>query len=260
MLSTKTISPNTGARKKSKRLGRGNGSGKGTFSWRGMNGQNARSGWGVPDWFEWGQTPLFRRMPKLKGFSNARYTQHFNIINVSDVEVIASEWVKKINKEVLLEKNVIRKKNLPVKLLWKWELKTKCELEVDAASVSAIAAIEKSGWKITVLSGSLSEKKETPFKQEEKLEETPKSSVKKLEADDLTKIEGIGPKIAETLSWAGISSYDELAKVNPAKISEIIADVRWNHVPDTWPEQAKMAADWKWDELKKWQDELDGGK
>jgi large subunit ribosomal protein L21 len=79
-------------------------------------------------------------------------------------------------------------------------------------------------------------------------------------ADDLTKIEGIGPKIAETLQAAGISTFAELAAAEPAKIAEIIAEVRGNHVPDTWPTQAKLAADGKWDELKKLQDELDGGK
>ncbi len=79
-------------------------------------------------------------------------------------------------------------------------------------------------------------------------------------ADDLKKIEGIGPKIAETLVAAGIASFADLAKAKSAKISEIIADVRGNHVTETWPAQAQMAADGKWDELKKWQDELDGGK
>ena len=85
----------------------------------------------------------------------------------------------------------------------------------------------------------------------------PKKAAK---ADDLKKIEGIGPKIATTLIEAGIASFADLAKATPAKIAEIIADVRGNHVTDTWPAQAKLAADGKWDELKKWQDELDGGK
>ena len=79
-------------------------------------------------------------------------------------------------------------------------------------------------------------------------------------ADDLKKIEGIGPKIAETLVAAGIATYADLAKAKPAKISEIIEGVRGNHVPDTWPQQAKLAADGKWDELKVLQDKLDGGK
>ena len=90
----------------------------------------------------------------------------------------------------------------------------------------------------------------------------PKAAAKKAtgKADDLKKVEGIGPKIASTLAEAGISTFADLAKATPEAISEIIAGVRGNHVTDTWPAQAKLAAEGKWDELKKWQDELDGGK
>ena len=87
-----------------------------------------------------------------------------------------------------------------------------------------------------------------------------KKAPAKAKADDLKKIEGIGPKIAETLKAAGVDTFAKLAKTDAAKISEIIAEVRGNHVTDTWPKQAEMAAEGKWDELKKWQDELDGGK
>ncbi len=91
--------------------------------------------------------------------------------------------------------------------------------------------------------------------------ETKKAAPKKAaKADDLKKVEGIGPKIAETLAEAGITTFAQLAKTDAAKISEIIADVRGNHVTDTWPKQAELAAAGKWDELKQWQDELDGGK
>ena len=78
-------------------------------------------------------------------------------------------------------------------------------------------------------------------------------------ADDLKKIEGIGPKISETLVAGGIVTFADLAKAKPANISEIITGVRGNHVTDTWPKQAKLAADGKWDELKALQDKLDGG-
>ena len=98
-------------------------------------------------------------------------------------------------------------------------------------------------------------KKATPVK-----EEAPKAvSKKSAKADDLKKIEGIGPKIAETLVAAGMVTFADLAKAKPAKIAEIIADVRGNHVTDTWPKQAKLAADGNWDELKELQDRLDGG-
>jgi large subunit ribosomal protein L21 len=109
-------------------------------------------------------------------------------------------------------------------------------------------------------------KKATPKKEEAKKEvkkEVAKPAAVKAtstKGDDLKKIEGIGPKIASTLTEAGISTFAELAKETPAKISEIISGVRGKHVTDTWPAQAQLAADGKWDELKKWQDELDGGK
>ncbi|MCF6294553.1 MAG: 50S ribosomal protein L21 [Flavobacteriaceae bacterium] len=104
-------------------------------------------------------------------------------------------------------------------------------------------------------------KKATP-KAKVKSKPVAKPAAKKAtgKADDLKKIEGIGPKISETLIAAGIVTFSDLAKAKPAKISEIIAGVRGNHVTDTWSKQAKLAADGKWDELKKWQDELDGGK
>jgi len=113
------------------------------------------------------------------------------------------------------------------------------------------------------------EKKAAPAPKKEavKKEEVKKTPVAKkvaapkkaVKADDLKKIEGIGPKIAETLIAAGIATFADLAKAKPAKISEIIEGVRGNHVPDTWPKQAKLAATGKWDELKELQDKLDGG-
>lgn len=87
---------------------------------------------------------------------------------------------------------------------------------------------------------------------------TPKKAAA-AQVDDLKKVEGIGPKIASTLVEAGIATFAELAKTDAAKIAEIIADVRGNHVTDSWPMQAQLAADGKWDELKKWQDEANGG-
>ncbi len=103
-------------------------------------------------------------------------------------------------------------------------------------------------------------KKATPKKEATPKATPAKKAPAKAKADDLKKVEGIGPKIASTLVAAGITTFADLAKTKPAKISEIISEVRGNHVTDTWPAQAKLAADGKWDELKKWQDELDGGK
>ena len=103
-------------------------------------------------------------------------------------------------------------------------------------------------------------KKAAPKKEAAKPAAKPAAKKATAKADDFKKIEGIGPKIATTIVEAGITTFAELAKTDAAKISEIISGVRGNHVTDTWPAQAQMAADGKWDELKKWQDELDGGK
>ena len=80
--------------------------------------------------------------------------------------------------------------------------------------------------------------------------------------DDLTKVEGIGPKIKELLNADGIWSFVQLADAKVERIQNILdnAGPRYRvHNPKTWPKQSDMAAKGLWDELKKWQDELDGG-
>ena len=82
-------------------------------------------------------------------------------------------------------------------------------------------------------------------------------------ADDLTKIEGIGPKIGEALNNAGVTSFARMAGMTSQDIKDILTNsdgTFGNHDSTTWPQQAAMAAEGKWDELKAWQDELDGGK
>ena len=82
-------------------------------------------------------------------------------------------------------------------------------------------------------------------------------------ADDLKKIEGIGPKASEALVAAGIDTFAKLAKADPANIKEILvaASSRMAHLePGTWPQQSELAAAGKWDELQVLQDKLDGGK
>ncbi len=91
---------------------------------------------------------------------------------------------------------------------------------------------------------------------------TPKEPITP-KADDLTKIEGIGKKIAELLKNAGITNFEQLGKATPKKIKGILekAGSKFQvHDPATWPKQAKLAAKGKWAELKKLQAELKGGK
>jgi large subunit ribosomal protein L21 len=79
------------------------------------------------------------------------------------------------------------------------------------------------------------------------------------EPDDLTKIEGIGPVIAKTLAENGITTFAALADAKDEDVQEMIKDVKGNHQAGTWNEQAALARDGKWDELKELQDKLDGG-
>jgi len=148
MISLNNLKSSSGSRKKSKRLWRWDSSWKGSFSWKWCKWQNARSWWWVPAWFEWGQTPLFRRMPKLRWFSNKTFKKEYNIINLSDLALLASKWIDNINKQVLLDNNIIRKKQLAVKLLWNWELNAKLYVIVDKASIWAKFSIEKAWGKL----------------------------------------------------------------------------------------------------------------
>ena len=108
------------------------------------------------------------------------------------------------------------------------------------------------------------EAKKAEAKVEAKSEEPKVEKKEDVKPDDLKKIEGIGPKIASILSEAGYETFEKLSKAEPDTIREILLEKGGKryamHNPDTWPAQAKLAAEGKWDELKKWQDELDGGK
>ncbi len=102
-------------------------------------------------------------------------------------------------------------------------------------------------------------------KKEAAKKEAPKKAKASAEGgkDAYRKIEGIGPKIEGLLHDAGIVTFAELAATDVEKIKEILAAAgnRYKmHNPTTWPKQAEYAANGQWDELKKWQDELDGGK
>lgn len=103
------------------------------------------------------------------------------------------------------------------------------------------------------------EKKEEVKAEAPKAEKKAKASSK---GDDLKKIEGAGPKAAEALVAAGIDTFAKVAASTPEKLSEVLTEAssRLSHiVTDTWPKQAALAAEGKWDELKELQDKLDGG-
>ena len=145
------IRDNQGARKKRMRIGRGIGSGKGKTGGRGGKGQTARSGVAIKG-FEGGQMPLHRRLPK-RGFNN--YTRvEFDTITLRDLQVLVDNGTFKAGDTVttaaLKEKGIVPKTAEGVKLLVKGELKAKLSVDVERASASAKAAIEKLGGTVAV--------------------------------------------------------------------------------------------------------------
>lgn len=151
MLSLNNIKANSWSRKVSKRLWRWNWSWKWTYSWRGCNWQNCRAWWWVPSWFEWGQTPIFRRMPKLKWFKNSLFKKEFSLINFKDLNLLISKWISDINVENLFENKIIKTKKFPVKLLANWELNSAVTLKVNNASNKAKELLEKAWWKLELV-------------------------------------------------------------------------------------------------------------
>lgn len=141
-----------GSRKNRKRVGRGEGSGHGGQSTRGMNGQMSRSGSKHKAWFEGGQMPLQRRVPKF-GFTNI-FKVEYQLVNLNALQRLADE--KKLGDNVLnpaeLKKlGLISSLKKPVKVLGKGVLNVKVLLEVNSYSKSAQEKIEAVGGKITKL-------------------------------------------------------------------------------------------------------------
>lgn len=137
-----------GSRKKRKRIGRGQGSGHGGTATKGHKGQNSRSGVSYRPWFEGGQMPLVRRVPKF-GFTNI-FRVEYQVVNINRLEELASEGKLKdsvINPEVLYNLGAVSKKTQPVKILGNGELKNKLDVTAHAFSKTAIQKIEAAGGK-----------------------------------------------------------------------------------------------------------------
>jgi large subunit ribosomal protein L15 len=140
-----------GSRKKRKRVGRGEGSGHGGQATRGMNGQRSRSGSKKRSWFEGGQMPLQRRIPKF-GFTNI-FKETYQVVNLNALQRIADENKadKVLNIEELKNLGLISSIKKPVKILAKGEIKAKINLEVNAISKSAKEKIESAGGSIKLI-------------------------------------------------------------------------------------------------------------
>jgi len=141
-----SLKPNKGATRNNKRRGRGEGSGLAVTAGRGHKGYGSRAGRKKRAWFEGGQMPIQRRLPKF-GFTNINKIV-FQVINVSDLENLGKA---EITPDILFELKVIRKKKVPVKLLGSGEISKKVNVKVNAVSKSAQEKIEKAGGSVTLL-------------------------------------------------------------------------------------------------------------
>ena len=141
------VTPPKGSRKKIKRLGRGTASGTGKTAGRGTKGQLARSGPGLPGWFEGGQTPLHMRVPKLRGFKPPVTTTHV-AVNVGQLKDYAAEG--KVTPETLAAKGLIRADET-VKILGDGAVADALEVHAHAVSATAREKIEKAGGRIELI-------------------------------------------------------------------------------------------------------------
>jgi large subunit ribosomal protein L15 len=146
------LTPAKGSRRKTKRIGRGQGSGHGGTATKGHKGAKSRSGHKFKMWFEGGQMPLTRRVPKF-GFT-PRNRIEIQIVNIATLGILAEK--KKVSNgvvtpEVLFKTGITAKKNVPIKILGNGEIKTKLDVTAHAFSKSAISKIEAAGGKTTVL-------------------------------------------------------------------------------------------------------------
>jgi large subunit ribosomal protein L15 len=139
-----TLKPAKGATKNRKRIGRGQGSGRGGTSTRGHKGAKSRSGYSYRPWFEGGQMPLQRRIPKF-GFKNP-FRVEYKVVNLDTLQKLAEEFSgEEINHEFLAKHGIISNPRKLVKVLGRGELSAKIDVKLNKFSQSAKAAIEAAG-------------------------------------------------------------------------------------------------------------------
>ncbi len=141
------LSPETGAQKKRKRIGRGVASGAGKTAGRGSKGQNARSGGGVRPGYEGGQMPIHRRLPK-RGFKN-HFKKVFAIVNVQDLNRFDADTV--VDEVALIKSGLVKGDRDGIKLLGKGDVQVPVTVRINRISESARQKIEAAGGKIEVI-------------------------------------------------------------------------------------------------------------
>ena len=134
--------------KRKKIVGRGPGSGRGKTATRGQKGQKSRSGASIPAWFQGGQTPLYRRVPK-RGFKNTKFRTEFATINLSDLNKFDNGV--EVTPELLKEMGLVKKQMCGIKVLGYGVLEKKLVVKASKFSKTAKEQIEKLGGKAEVI-------------------------------------------------------------------------------------------------------------
>jgi len=141
------LAPTPGAKQTRKRVGRGSGSGLGKTAGKGAKGQKARSGGGTPPWFEGGQMPLQRRIPK-RGFTNI-FKKTYAIINLRDLEQFAAG--SEIGPEQLRQTGLVKKVRDGIKLLAQGDIAKALTVRVHEASLAAKSKVEAAGGRVELI-------------------------------------------------------------------------------------------------------------
>ena len=136
------LSSALGSTHRRKVVGRGPGSGHGKTSGRGEKGQKARSGGGVHIWFEGGQTPLYKRLPR-RGFSNARFATKYSVVNVEELNRFKDGDT--VTPELLKEVGLVKKELSGIKILGNGKLEKKLTVKANVFTNTDITKIEEMG-------------------------------------------------------------------------------------------------------------------
>lgn len=139
------LKPPVGAKHKRKRVGRGDGSGHGTYSGRGCKGQKSRSGGGVRLGFEGGQLPLIKRLPRKRGFTNI-FKKKYSIVNIAKLNIFPPG--AEVTSQELLKEGLIKSLKHPVKILGGGDIQHSLSIRTDEFSAAAEKKITAAGGEI----------------------------------------------------------------------------------------------------------------
>lgn len=137
-----TITPSPGSRKARKRVGRGDGSGHGTYSGRGCKGQKSRAGYRMKPGFEGGQLPLIKRLPRKRGFTNI-FRIEYSVVNLTRLNVF--EPGSEVDLEKLITAGIVKSLRRPVKILGEGDIDRPLTVKAHKFSAAARTKIEAAG-------------------------------------------------------------------------------------------------------------------